>query len=64
MRAACRQEQLGGSRADLLETLHFIRAGLPAKGGRGEKRAERKRKEGGRQGRQAGRRAARDKRML
>lgn len=58
MRAACRQEQRGGSRADLLETLHFIRAGLPAKGGRGKKRAERERKEGGRLGGQAGGRAA------
>lgn len=57
MRAACRQEQRGGSRADLLETLHFIRAGLPAKGGRGKKRAERERKEGGRLGGQAGGRA-------
>lgn len=59
MRAACRQEQQGGSRADSLETLHFIRAGLPAKGGREEKRAERgekgrERKEGGRLGGQAG----------
>lgn len=56
LRAACRQEQRGGSRADSLETLHFIRAGLPAKGGREEKRAERGRKEGGWAGRQAGRR--------
>lgn len=56
MRAACRQEQRGGSRADLLETLHFIRAGLPAKGGRGKKRAEREegRREAGRAGWLAG----------
>lgn len=64
MRAACRQEQRGGSRADLLETLHFIRAGLPAKGGRGKKRAERERKEGGGwAGRLAGG-LLRDERML
>lgn len=52
MRAACRREQRGGSRADLLETLHFIRAGLPAKGGREKERAEREegRREAGRAG--------------
>lgn len=56
MRAACRQKQRGGSRADLLETLHFIRAGLPAKGGRGKKKG-RKREEGRREAGRAGWRA-------